>query len=256
LSESSTERPGAWAGKIAIVTGGSRGIGRAVVRSLAMRGVEVILSSRSAETAASVAADLARETNGKVSGVAMDVADQGGVDAAIKSLIAERGRIDILVNNAGITRDNLLMRMKSEDWHSVIATNLNGLYYCSQAVLRPMIRQRGGRIINMSSVVGLMGNAGQVNYAASKAAIVGFTKALAREVASRQITVNAIAPGFVETDMTKDLPEEGKKALLDSIPMQRIGRPEDVAEAVVFLASEEAGYITGQVLQVNGGLYM
>jgi len=186
----------------------------------------------------------------------MDVTDREAVDSAVKALVQERGRIDILVNNAGITRDNLLLRMKPDEWESVIATNLNGLYYCSQAVLRPMIRQRGGRIINMSSVVGLTGNAGQVNYAASKAAILGFTKALAREVASRQITVNAIAPGYIETDMTHNVSEDARKALFDSIPMQRIGRPEDVAAAALFLASEGAGYVTGQVLSVNGGLYM
>jgi 3-oxoacyl-[acyl-carrier protein] reductase len=245
-----------WAGRVAIVTGGSRGIGLAVSRCLAARGVDVVLTGRSGESAERAAGEISRETGGKVSGVAMDVSDRTAVDEAFKSLIAERGRIDILVNNAGITRDNLLLRMKPDEWDAVIATNVNGLYYCSQAVLRPMIRQRGGRIINMSSVVGLMGNPGQVNYAASKAAILGFTKALAREVASRQITVNAVAPGYIETDMTAELPDEARKALLDAIPVQRIGRPEDVAEAVVFLASEGAGYITGQVLQVNGGLYM
>jgi 3-oxoacyl-[acyl-carrier protein] reductase len=191
-----------------------------------------------------------------VSSVVMDVSDGEAVESAVKGILSERGRIDVLVNNAGITRDNLLLRMKSEDWRAVMATNLDGLYYCSQAVLRPMIRQRSGRIINMSSVVGLTGNAGQSSYAASKAAIVGFTKALAREVASRDVTVNAVAPGYIETDMTRALPEASKKALIDSIPMQRIGRPEDVAAAVVFLASDAAGYITGQVLQVNGGLYM
>lgn len=245
-----------WTGKVAIVTGGSRGIGRAIARSLAARGVEIVLTSRDEGTASLAAKDLSRETNGTVSGVALDVTDRTAVETTIQSLVAEKGRIDILVNNAGITRDNLLVRLKHEDWDAVMATNVNGLYYCSQAVLRPMIRRREGRIINMSSVVGLMGNAGQTNYAASKAAILGFTKALAREVASRQITVNAVAPGFIETDMTKGIPDEGKKVLYDSIPMQRIGRPEDVAAAVVFLASEGAGYITGQVLQVNGGLYM
>ncbi len=175
------------------------------------------------------------------------------VDVAIKSILDERGRIDILVNNAGITRDNLLMRMKSEDWEAVMATNVNGLYYCSQAVLRPMIRQRSGRIINMSSVVGLMGNAGQVNYAASKAAILGFTKSLAREVASRNVTVNAVAPGYIETDMTKGLPEEATKALQNAIPMHRIGQASEVAAAVLNLASAGAGYVTGQVLHVTGG---
>jgi len=171
-------------------------------------------------------------------------------------VLSERGRIDILINNAGITRDNLLMRMKPEDWDAVMATNVSGLYYCSQAVLRPMIRQRSGRIINMSSVVGLMGNAGQVNYAASKAAILGFTKSLAREVASRNVTVNAVAPGYIETDMTKELPAEATEVLQEAIPMHRIGQPSEVAAAVLYLASAGAGYVTGQVLQVNGGLYM
>ena len=186
----------------------------------------------------------------------MDVMVPESVNRAVEELLKRAGRLDILVNNAGIARDNLLMRMKDEDWNAVISTNVDGLFYCSRAALRPMIRQRGGRIINMSSVVGLMGNAGQSNYAASKAAILGFTKALAREVASRQVTVNAIAPGFINTNMTSELPEESRLALNESIPMRRIGQPEEVADAVVFLASESASYITGQVLQVNGGLYM
>jgi 3-oxoacyl-[acyl-carrier protein] reductase len=245
-----------WDGKVALVTGGSRGIGRAVAASFARLGVSVVITGRDPARTEAAAKELSDEAGLRVAGVAVDVSDGPAVDEAVKALLADRGRIDVLVNNAGITRDNLLMRMKREDWDAVMATNVNGLYYCSQAVLRPMIRQRAGRIISMSSVVGLMGNAGQVNYAASKAAIVGFTKALAREVASRQITVNAIAPGFIETDMTRDLTEEARKSLLESIPMQRIGRPEDVANAAVFLASEGASYITGQVLQVNGGLYM
>jgi 3-oxoacyl-[acyl-carrier protein] reductase len=186
----------------------------------------------------------------------MDVSDADNVSAAVKSIVEQHSRIDVLVNNAGITRDNLLMRMRPDDWAEVMATNVNGLYYCSQAVLRPMIRQRWGRIINMSSVVGLMGNPGQANYAASKAAIIGFTKALAREVASRSVTVNAIAPGYIETDMTSELSEEAKKALRDAIPLGRIGTPSDVASAVLFLGSDGASYITGQVLSVNGGLYM
>ncbi|MGH9322348.1 MAG: 3-oxoacyl-ACP reductase FabG [Vicinamibacteria bacterium] len=245
-----------WEGKVALVTGGSRGIGRAVAAALSSLGVQVIVTGRDSARLEEAAKELSREAPREVSGVVMDVSDREAVDAVIKALLTERGRIDILVNNAGIARDNLLLRMKPDEWESVIGTNLNGLYYCSQAVLRPMIRHRSGRIVNMSSVVGLMGNAGQANYAASKAGIVGFTKALAREVASRDITVNAVAPGYIETDMTRELPEEAKKFLIESIPVQRIGRPEDVAAAVVFLASQGAGYITGQVLQVNGGLYM
>ena len=245
-----------WEGKVALVTGGTRGIGRAIAAAFSSLGVEVAITGRDAARVAEAAQELSREAPRAVKGVAMDVADRDAVDSAVKALVQERGRIDILVNNAGIARDNLLMRMKPDDWESVIATNVNGLYYCSQAVLRPMIRQRGGRIINMSSVVGLTGNPGQANYAASKAAILGFTKALAREVASRQITVNAIAPGYIETDMTRNISEDARKALFDSIPMKRIGRPEDVAATALFLASEGAGYVTGQVLSVNGGLYM
>jgi 3-oxoacyl-[acyl-carrier protein] reductase len=245
-----------WEGKVALVTGGTRGIGRAIAAAFSSLGVDVAITGRDAARVAEAAQELSRDAPRTVKGVAMDVADRDAVDSAVKALVQERGRIDILVNNAGIARDNLLMRMKPDDWESVIATNVNGLYYCSQAVLRPMIRQRGGRIINMSSVVGLTGNPGQANYAASKAAILGFTKALAREVASRQITVNAIAPGYIETDMTRNISEDARKALFDSIPMKRIGRPEDVAATAVFLASEGAGYVTGQVLSVNGGLYM
>jgi 3-oxoacyl-[acyl-carrier protein] reductase len=245
-----------WEGKVALVTGGTRGIGRAIAAALARVGVDVSITGRDPAGVQDAAQELSRETPRPITGVAMDVASRESVDSTVKALLQERGRIDILVNNAGITRDNLLMRMKPDDWDSVIATNLNGLYYCSQAVLRPMIRERAGRIINMSSVVGLTGNPGQVNYAASKAGILGFTKALAREVASRQITVNAIAPGYIETDMTRDIPDDARKNLFGAIPMQRIGRPEDVAAAALYLASEGAGYVTGQVLQVNGGLYM
>jgi 3-oxoacyl-[acyl-carrier protein] reductase len=241
-----------WDGKVALVTGGTRGIGYAIASALAERGVGVVLTGRSEDTAR----EAANALGGNAAGIAMDVSVRETVDTAIASLLEERGRIDILVNNAGITRDNLLMRMKPQDWDAVMATNVNGLYYCSQAVLRPMIRQRSGRIINISSVVGLMGNPGQVNYATSKAAILGFTKALAREVASRNVTVNAVAPGYIETDMTKELPEEATAALTDAIPLQRIGQPGDVAAAVLYLASDGAGYVTGQVLQVNGGLYM
>jgi 3-oxoacyl-[acyl-carrier protein] reductase len=245
-----------WNGKVALVTGGTRGIGRAIAKALAKVGVDVSITGRDTGRVKEAASELSGEAGRQVSGITMDVASREAVDAAVKTLLQERGRIDILVNNAGITRDNLLMRMKPDEWESVIATNVNGLYYCSQAVLRPMIRERAGRIINMSSVVGLTGNPGQANYAASKAAILGFTKALAREVASRQITVNAIAPGYIETDMTREISEDARKLLFGAIPMQRIGRPEDVASAALYLASEGAGYVTGQVLQVNGGLYM
>ena len=245
-----------WDGKGALVTGGSRGIGRAIAEALSIRGARVTLTGRSKERAQQAASDLSTASRVPLEGIAMDVMVPDSVNRAVEELLKRAGRLDILVNNAGIARDNLLMRMKNEDWNEVISTNVGGLFYCSRAALRPMIRQRGGRIINMSSVVGLMGNAGQSNYAASKAAILGFTKALAREVASRQITVNAIAPGFINTNMTSELPEESRLALSESIPLRRIGQPEEVADAVVFLASENASYITGQVLQVNGGLYM
>ena len=241
-----------WDGKLALVTGGSRGIGRAIAAALVERGVRVVLTGRSEARAR----ETAEELGSGAQGLAMDVSDREAVARVIKSVLEEHARIDILVNNAGITRDNLLMRMKPEEWDAVIATNVNALYYCSQAVLRPMIRQRSGRVINMSSVVGLTGNAGQVNYAASKAAILGFTKALAREVASRNVTVNAIAPGYIETDMTRELPQSATEALREAIPMKRIGQASDVAAAVLYLASEGASYVTGQVLQVNGGLYM
>ena len=241
-----------WDAKLALVTGGSRGIGRAIAAALAKRGVRVVLTGRSEDRARKTAEELGSGSQG----LAMDVSDREAVDRVIKSVLDKHERIDILVNNAGITRDNLLMRMKPEEWDTVMATNVNALYYCSQAVLWPMIRQRSGRVINMSSVVGLMGNAGQVNYAASKAAILGFTKALAREVASRNVTVNAIAPGYIETDMTRELAQGATEALHEAIPMKRIGQPSDVAAAVLYLASEGASYVTGQVLQVNGGLYM
>ena len=245
-----------WDGKVALVTGGSRGIGRAIAAALSTRGARVTLTGRSSERAQQTASELSAASPVPLEGIAMDVMIPDSVDRTVKEFLKRAGRLDILVNNAGITRDNLLLRMKNEEWNEVLSTNVGGLFYCSRAALRPMIRQRGGRIINMSSVAGLMGNAGQSNYAASKAAILGFTKALAREVASRQITVNAIAPGFIDTDMTSELPEETRLGLNESIPMRRIGQPEDVADAVVFLASESASYITGQVLQVNGGLYM
>jgi 3-oxoacyl-[acyl-carrier protein] reductase len=226
-----------------------------VAEGLAQKGAKVILTGRNAYRARRTVREIAK--NGvDVTSMILDVSDRTAVKMAFEDISQREGRLDILVNNAGIARDNLLLRLKPEDWDAVIATNLNGLYYCCQSALRPMLRQRSGRIVNMSSVVGLTGNVGQTSYAASKAAVVGFTKALAREVAARNVTVNAVAPGYISTDMTDKLPAEIKEGLTETIPMGRIGEPEDVAEAVLFLVSSRAGYLTGQVLQVNGGMYM
>lgn len=242
-------------GRVALVTGGTRGIGRAIAARLARDGVRVFLTGRDAGKAEEAARALSAE-GGELFGIALDVSQRGSVEAAFDTILTREKRLDILVNNAGITRDGLLLRMKPADWDQVLATNLSGLFHCCQAALRPMLRQKEGRIVNITSVVGLMGNAGQTNYAASKAGIVGFTKALAREVASRNITVNAVAPGFIATDMTAELSEEARAALLASIPMGRMGSPAEVAGVVTFLVSGAAAYITGQVLQVNGGMYM
>jgi 3-oxoacyl-[acyl-carrier protein] reductase len=241
-------------GKTAIVTGASRGIGRAIARTLAGRGAMVVAAARG-ENAAATAAGI-RERGGLAEAGSADVTDPASVDALVSGVLERHGRIDILVNNAGIARDQLMLRMKRDDWDQVISTNLTSAFTCVQAVLKPMIKQRGGRIISISSVVGQMGNAGQVNYAASKAGLIGFSKALAREVAPRNITVNVVTPGLVETDMTKAITEKAQADWASAIPLGRLGTSDEVAAAVCFLASDEAAYITGHVLAVNGGMYM
>jgi 3-oxoacyl-[acyl-carrier protein] reductase len=241
-------------GKIAIVTGASRGIGRAIALMLASRGAVVVGAARG-ENAAGTAADI-RAAGGQADVASVDVNDPASVDAMVTATLARHGRVDILVNNAGITRDQLMLRMKRDDWDQVIATNLTSAFTCVQAVLKPMIKQRAGRIISISSVVGEMGNAGQANYAASKAGLIGFSKAVAREVASRNVTVNVVTPGLIESDMTKAITEKAQTEWAAAIPLGRLGTANDVAAAVCFLASDEAAYITGQVLAVNGGMYM
>jgi len=241
--------------RIAFITGGSQGIGRACAMALAAAGADIAIGSRSIERLNSVVLEI--ESLGRAAlAIRLDVCDSVQVRAAFQAVVQRFGRIDILVNNAGITKDMLLLRMKKEDWDSVLQTNLTGAFLCSQEAIKVMLRQKYGRIINISSIVGLSGNAGQSNYAASKAGIIGFTKSLALEVASRNITVNAVAPGFIETAMTQGLPESVKVKLTEKIPLSRIGSDRDVAFGVKFLASDEASYITGQVLNINGGLYM
>jgi 3-oxoacyl-[acyl-carrier protein] reductase len=242
------------ANRVAMVTGASRGIGRAIALRLAARGATVIAGARGDHAEAVV--EEIRAAGGTAERVAIDVTDAGRLQEVVTAIIERHGRVDVLVNNAGITRDQLLLRMKREDWDAVLDTNLTAAFTCCQAVIKPMIKQRWGRIINLTSVVGQSGNAGQANYAASKAGLIGFTKSLALELASRNITVNAVAPGLIETDMTRAVSASAHEEWAARIPLKRLGTPEDVAAAVEFLASDEAAYITGHVLAVNGGMYM
>ena len=243
-------------GRVAIVTGGGRGIGRAVALRLANEGANVAISYRSNDMSAEETAEEVQATGVKCEVFKGDVASPEDVKALFEGVVEAFGRIDILVNNAGLTRDNLMMRMKEQEFDDVISTNLKGTYLCTRAALRPMIRARWGRIVNISSVVGLVGNPGQANYAASKAGIIGFTKSVAREVAQRGITANVVAPGYVETELTGSLPEKVKDQIRDQVPAGRFGEAEEVAEVVAFLAGDGAGYVTGQTLAVDGGMTM
>jgi len=241
--------------KVAIVTGGGQGIGRAIALDFAEAAMDVVVADINLEAAEATAAEAAVAGSTPLA-FELDVANAANVEALVEKVTQKYGRIDHLINNAGITRDALLMRMGDDAWQAVLDINLTGTYLCSKAVVRVMMKQRDGRIVNISSVVGAMGNAGQTNYAASKAGVIGFTKSLAREVAARGITVNAVAPGFIQTAMTDALPDKAREELVTLIPNGRLGTPEDVAAAVRFLVSEEASYITGQVIHVNGGMYM
>jgi len=241
-------------GQVALVTGASRGIGRAIAVALAQRGLKVIGTATSESGAQSISEGLSAYEGCK--GIVLNVTYAAGVDAAVDAIIKEHGALHVLVNNAGITRDMLAMRLKDEDWDAVVDTNLKAVFRMSRAVMRPMMKQRHGRIISITSVVGAAGNPGQANYAAAKAGVAGMTRALARELGSRGVTVNCVAPGFIDTDMTRSLTEEQQSALKSQIPLGRLGQPEDIAEAVAFLASPQAGYITGVELHVNGGMYM
>jgi 3-oxoacyl-[acyl-carrier protein] reductase len=242
-------------GKIALVTGASRGIGKAIALDLVANGATVIGTATS-ESGAQAISDYIAAAGGKGKGMALNVTEPEQIETLMAALTKEFGAPTILVNNAGITRDNLLMRMKDDEWDDIIQTNLSSVYRMSKACVRGMMKAKQGRIINIASVVGVMGNAGQTNYAAAKAGIIGFAKSLAREVGSRGITVNTVAPGFIDTDMTRDLPEEQRTALTQQIPLSRLGQPEDIAKAVSFLASDGGAYITGQTINVNGGMVM
>lgn len=243
-------------GKIAVVTGGSRGIGKAVALSLAAQGARVFINYVSRPDAAEATIKEITDAGGQAQALQFDVADATAVQEAFKTILEEAGQIDILVNNAGITRDGLLMKMKEDDWDLVLDINLKGAYQCMKAVYRPMMKKRQGRIITITSVIGHAGNAGQANYAAAKAGLEGLTKSMARELASRKITVNTVAPGYIDTDMTSGLPEAVKEKILAEVPMGMLGDPEDVAGAVLYLASDAAKYVTGQCLHVNGGMFM
>ena len=238
-------------GKVALVTGASRGIGRAIAEQLAALGAKVIGTATSEKGAAAIS-----EYLGEGQGLVLDVADPASIEKCLESIKTQFGDIDILVNNAGITRDNLLMRMKDEEWFDIMQTNLTSVFRMSKAVMRTMMKKRFGRIITIGSVVGSMGNAGQTNYAAAKAGVLGFTKSLAKEVASHCITVNCVAPGFIDTDMTKELSDEQKEAIFSQVPANRLGQPEEIAATVAFLASNQAAYITGETIHVDGGMYM
>jgi 3-oxoacyl-[acyl-carrier protein] reductase len=241
--------------KIALVTGASRGIGEAIAKRLAAEGATVLAAARSAEVLAKVVAEI-EAGGGKATALALDLADPSSIEAAVKAALGAHGEISVLVNNAGVTEDNLILRMSRESWDRVLTTNLTGVFLLTQAVVKSMVRKRYGRIVNVTSVVGLMGNAGQANYAASKAGLVGFTMSVARELASRNITCNAIAPGFIATAMTEKMTEAARQALSAQIPLERLGTADDVAAAAAFLASDEAAYVTGTVVNVSGGLYM
>jgi 3-oxoacyl-[acyl-carrier protein] reductase len=241
--------------RVALVTGASRGIGEAIARRLASEGATVLAAARSTSSLDRVVAEIS-SAGGAARAIALDVSEPSSIDAAVKSALEQEGQVDVLVNNAGMTEDNLILRMSREAWDRVLSTNLTGAFLLTQAVVKGMVRRRYGRIVNVTSVVGLMGNAGQANYASAKAGLIGLTKSVARELGSRNVTCNAVAPGFIATAMTDRVTAEARETLSGQIPLQRLGQPDDVAAAVAFLASEEAGYVTGIVLNVSGGLYM